>query len=394
MTRAAVEELELLLREQQEEEDAEAAKRAAEGAEDPDKKKEGEEAAKADDETGDNDEPSSEDIKNELFKKAGLDPKTEEPAKPAAKSEEPVEGQTEEDVKDLPENLTGDTRKLFIQERIKNRKAREAAEQAAAASAADAKPSGDEAAAAAAGKGGDGKPQEITENDFLTAVSWAAQAQAVLDGNYRQDLTEDRAKEVLKAANTVLAQIADPTLLARLRGKIMTGQIPDGVDMRSALEVLDKEMPYVQARAGELQRVAQEQSQAMQQMTESFKNALKVAYEQFPEFKPPIKGAKGSAEHEFAVKAFKELSGAEITALYADPKTQLPKVMRRIKAEFLLDKNEQLAAENAALKKRIDKGKAPLPGGGSASSSREAPTGEKTSEDIKKELMKKTGLTL
>ena len=402
MTQAAAEELETLLREQQEEE-AEAARKAAEAAEDdPDKDKGNEGAADPDKDKGgdEGDEPKSADIKKQLFEKAGLDPETEEPVQPAAKPAEdkPIEGQTDEDVKDLPEKLTADNRKIFIEERIKARKQREAdAQERDREAQRQAEAEKNKAAAGGAderGKGAEGAQGQITESEYLTAISWASQAQSVLDGNYRDDLPEDKAKEVLKAANTVLAQIADPTMLARLRGKIMTGQVPDGVDMRSALEVLDKEMPFVQARAGELERMAREHSQARAQMASGFKDALKVAYEQFPEFKPPVKGAKGSAEHEFAVKTMKELSEAEIHALYADPKAQLPKIMRRIKAEFMFDKNEQLAAENAALKKRIEKGKLPMPGGGSGGGSREQSTGEATSADIKKKLEEKTGLTL
>jgi len=394
MTQAAAEELELLMREQEEEN--EAAKKAAEGADQDERGKKKDppdpDAGSAD---GDDGEPKAADIKNELFKKAGIDPETEEPAKLEPKKEEPVEGQTDEDVKDLPETLKGDNRKFFIQERIKARKQREA----------EAKARQEEEQRKAGGQGADpnaqapnnkqqADQQELTESDYLTAVSWAAQAQAVLDGAYRQDLPEDKAREVLKAANIVLSQAADPTLLARIRSQVMTGQIPQGVDMRSALEIIDREMPFVQARAGEVQRMTQEQQKALEGMKEGFRDALKGTYEQFPEFKPPVAGAKGSPEHEFAVKTMKELSAPEIQALYADPKTQLPKLMKRIKAEYLLEKNEQLAAENAALKARLERGKAPLSGGGSGGGTKDRVSTGETSEDIKKRLEEKTGLSL
>lgn len=392
MTQAAAEELELLMREQHEEDD-EAKKKAAADA----SHEEGDDLPK-EDEVDDN-EPKAEDIKKQLFEKVGLDPETEEVKKPEPKPEAPVEGQTEEDIKDLPKELTGDNRKLFIQERIKARKQREADAQARGGNG---ETEGDnqrrpeqtatevsrrEAAA------GDDKP--LTENEFLTAVAWASKAQAVLDGAYSQDLPEAKAAEILKNANIILAQISDPTMLARLRGKIMTGEIPQGVDMRAALEILDKEMPFVQARAQEIERLGEQQKQAVEKLKGNFSNALKETYEQFPEFKPPVKGAKGSPEHEFAIKTMKELSDYEIQALYADPAKQLPKLMRRIKAEFLLEKNEQLAKENAALKSRMNRSRAPLPGGSSAGSTRaERSTGEESSEDIKRKLEERTGLTL
>lgn len=385
MTQAAqAEELEFLTQEGQAQEEDEAKRKTAEE----------EEGAKADDGGADGaNEPKAEDIKKQLFEKVGLDPETEEPKPPEKKEESqaPVQGQTEEDLKDLPKEITGDNRKFFIMERIKARKQRE--EEAARKAEEERREIHEgERHTEASKRSEEDKP--LTEADYMTALAWAAQAQDVLDGAYRENLPEAKAHEILKAANTILAQIADPTLLTRLRGRIQTGDIPKGVDMRSVLALVDREMPFVQARAMEFERTSQTQKQAIERAKGAFSEALKATYEQYPEFRPPAKGAKGSPEHEFALKTMKELTEAEISVLYTDPAKQLPRLMRRIKAEFMLEKNEQIAAENKALKNRLERGKAPLSGGGSTSRAQGRTSGEETSEDIKHKLEEKTGLTL
>jgi hypothetical protein len=314
---------------------------------------------------------------------AMIDGKEKIPAE--EKKPAPLEGVKEEDEKDMPASLQGDVRVAFIKERIKLRKAREAwqadkAEYEAKLSAAQ-KPSQEKAAEPA---------KEVTDEQLIEALSWGASARAVLDGEYNPKLSADKAKEVVKLATIALRAIDSPQRLEKIRAAVLA-KADDSSDTTIMLELLEKEVPFVNARWSSGRAEAQAAEQAQKEIAGKMQAALNSEFERHPEFKGPVTGQEPSREHVFALDYFKNMEAEEVAKLYQDPAKRLPVVMKRIRAEYLLETNEKTKAELAELKKMIEAGKSPLsagPGAGGIGGK----TGT-TAEDIKNKIIKDFAIT-
>ena len=298
----------------------------------------------------------------------------------AEKAAGEVDEATEEDKKDLPEDLSEKQGQAFIRERIRMRKERDAwaKEREELARTPAEKP---------AEKPGDERPPMKAE-ELGSAIRVMDQAQRFLDGEPVPDMDDAKAQKILRLGNNVLAGVNNETLLLEVLSHARAGGY--GEDSARIAERAIKELPVVQARGQAEGRATEAQQAEAQKVNERIQGAMSKEYVGWPEVAPPTKeGEEQSAESKFAVEWIKQNVDEQDNALIAgNPDVRVPKLFAQIKAAYEAQEYGKVRAERDRLKELQARGDAPLSGGGQNGGGGGEPTG---SAAVKAQIEEKFG---
>jgi hypothetical protein len=244
------------------------------------------------------------------------------------------------------------------------------------------------ARAASAGKQEQRVPAKITTGDLALVFEAARKAKAVLAGGFDEKIDEGKAKEIIRAFDSIRSGLDSETELLELRDGLLSGKLPGG---REVAELVEAEFPFVQQRAGlrgaELRKAQEAEVAAQKRVGDTF---TKV-FEQFPEFKLPVDGGmeKATPEAKFAVEFMKsELDDMDRQRILGDPEKMLPKVFGQIKNAWLAKNAAAIRAEKEMLEKKLQRGSGPLGGGKPGAGTTE---GQSESEKIMANLKRMAG---